>query len=292
MRRTCRNQPSGRAASVHRLRPGTGLLAEPPAQRRRHQVAVNGAVDRTHAGCWPVAANRVDRRKCDCTTICSPSARTSCGWTRTRDLMAQPDRRRAPRAALRLSATIREPGRSRTGVRIIDMSTHGCQIEATASASPDAWVLLSIAGIETQYCRIVWRINEFAGLEFASPIAEAVLQRLLQDQQLGEASIKRIARHRQPHAQPVGQAWRGGLRRPLGRSVAQLRARCGGRGIEADPTRRRRAASATRLAARPYGCQLDFPFRICPIPPSAWIRSTSEPRGKSFFSAQASTASS
>lgn len=105
---------------------------------------------------------------------------------------AQRDRRRAPRAVLRLSASIREPGRSRTGVRIIDMSTHGCQIEATASASPDTWVLLSIAGIETQYCRIVWRINEFAGLEFASPIAEPVLERLLQDHQMGEASIREL----------------------------------------------------------------------------------------------------
>lgn len=101
----------------------------------------------------------------------------------------QADRRRAPRAALRLSASIREPGRSRTGVRIIDISTHGCQIEATSGATADCWVLLSIAGIETQYSRIVWRINEFAGLEFATPIAEAVLERLLQDHQLSEASI-------------------------------------------------------------------------------------------------------
>ncbi|MEO7410678.1 MAG: PilZ domain-containing protein [Sphingomicrobium sp.] len=104
----------------------------------------------------------------------------------------QRDRRRAPRAVLRLSASIREPGRSRTGVRIIDMSTHGCQIEATAAGSPDTWVLLSIAGIDTQYCRIVWRINEFAGLEFATPIAEPVLERLLQDHQMGEASIREL----------------------------------------------------------------------------------------------------
>lgn len=99
------------------------------------------------------------------------------------------DRRRAPRAALRLNASIREPGRSRIGVRIIDLSTHGCQIEATSGATADCWVLLSIAGIETQYSRIVWRINEFAGLEFATPIAEPVLERLLQDHQLSEASI-------------------------------------------------------------------------------------------------------
>ena len=94
----------------------------------------------------------------------------------------QPERRRAPRAGLRLSATIREPGRSRVGVRVIDISTHGCRIEAQSAASADTWVMLSIAGLDTQYCRIVWRAHEFAGLEFATPLAETVLERLLQDQ--------------------------------------------------------------------------------------------------------------
>ncbi len=131
-------------------------------------------------------------------------------------LQRQRDRRRAPRAALRLSASIREPGRSRTGVRIIDMSTHGCQIEASTAASPDSWVLLSIAGIETQYCRIVWRINEFAGLEFANPIAAPVLERLLQDHKMGEASIRElrdianrthslVARHGEADAETLAQ---------------------------------------------------------------------------------------
>jgi hypothetical protein len=100
------------------------------------------------------------------------------------------DRRRAPRAGLRLNATIREPGRSRVGVRVIDISTHGCRIEAQSGASSDTWVLLSIAGLETQYCRVVWRAHEFAGLEFATPLAEPVFDRLLQDQsQLSEKSI-------------------------------------------------------------------------------------------------------
>ena len=102
----------------------------------------------------------------------------------------QPDRRRAPRAGLRLSATIREPGRSRVGVRVIDISTHGCRIEAQSGVSADAWVLLSIAGLETQYCRVVWRAHEFAGIEFATPLNEAVFERLLADQsQLSEKSI-------------------------------------------------------------------------------------------------------
>jgi len=106
---------------------------------------------------------------------------------------SQADRRRAPRSALRLSATIREPGRSRVAVRVIDISTHGCRIEATAGPSAHSWVLLSIAGLETQYCRVIWQRHEFAGLEFASPLAEPVLDSLLQgSQQLSEAAITEL----------------------------------------------------------------------------------------------------
>jgi hypothetical protein len=105
----------------------------------------------------------------------------------------QTDRRRANRAALRLSATMREPGRSRTGVRVIDISTHGCRIEATNAASADTWLWLSIAGLETQYCRVVWQAQEFAGLEFATPLADAVLERLLNEQQnLSESTVKEL----------------------------------------------------------------------------------------------------
>ena len=105
----------------------------------------------------------------------------------------QAERRRAPRAALRLNDTIREPGRSRTGARVIDISTHGCRIESTNGASVDSWILLSIAGLETQYCRVVWSCHEFAGVEFATPLAEAVLERLLQDHtHLSESAINEL----------------------------------------------------------------------------------------------------
>jgi hypothetical protein len=105
----------------------------------------------------------------------------------------QTDRRRANRAALRLSATMREAGRSRVQARLIDISTHGCRIECASGASSDTWVWLSIAGLETQYCRVVWRHQEFAGLEFVTPLAEPVLERLLSDQhQLSEASINEL----------------------------------------------------------------------------------------------------
>ena len=102
----------------------------------------------------------------------------------------RPERRRANRVALRLSATLREPNRGRVEARLIDISTHGCRVEAISGASPDTWLWLSIAGLETQYCRVVWHCREFAGLEFETPLADAVLDRLLQDQKLlSEATI-------------------------------------------------------------------------------------------------------
>lgn len=102
----------------------------------------------------------------------------------------QPERRRAPRSALRLNATIREPGRSRAGARVIDISTHGCRIESLPGATVDNYVLLSIAGLDTQYCRVVWSCHEFVGVEFAAPLAEAVLDRLLAEAgQLSESAI-------------------------------------------------------------------------------------------------------
>ena len=103
------------------------------------------------------------------------------------------ERRRVNRTALRLNATVREPGRSRVGVKIIDVSTHGCRIESNSNAAPDSWVLLSIAGLETQYCRIVWQCEQFAGLEFAKPLADPVLDQLVQGQQdHSEATISEL----------------------------------------------------------------------------------------------------
>ena len=102
----------------------------------------------------------------------------------------QPERRRASRTALRLSATIRETSRGKVEAKLIDISTHGCRVEAITGASPDAWLWLNIAGLESQHCRVVWRCDEFVGLEFETPLAEAVLDRLLNDsKQLTEATI-------------------------------------------------------------------------------------------------------
>jgi len=103
---------------------------------------------------------------------------------------AQSERRRVGRLGLRLTATMRDGTKSRVRVRVIDMSTHGCRIECSSSVDDDSWIWLSIAGLETQFCRVAWHCQEFVGLEFEKPLSEAVFERLLQDQgQLPEGAI-------------------------------------------------------------------------------------------------------
>jgi len=100
------------------------------------------------------------------------------------------ERRRANRTALHLTATIRNGTRSRVQARVIDISTHGCRIECPSIVTDDSWIGLSIAGLETQYCRVAWHCEEFVGLEFGAPLSEAVFERLLQDhKQLPETAI-------------------------------------------------------------------------------------------------------
>ena len=112
--------------------------------------------------------------------------------------MAQPakateERRRVERLALRLTATMRDGTKSRVKARVIDMSTNGCRIECSSSVEDDSWVWLSIAGLETQFSRVVWHCGEFIGLEFEKPLAEAVFERLLADQdQVPEGTINEL----------------------------------------------------------------------------------------------------
>src|SRR4051794_35542974 len=103
----------------------------------------------------------------------------------------QPERRRANRAALNLSATLREGSRSKVRVRVIDISTHGCRIECTTPVTDDNWMWLSLGGLEAQYCRVAWHCEEFVGLEFENPLGEAVLEKLLKDHaELNENAVK------------------------------------------------------------------------------------------------------
>ena len=105
----------------------------------------------------------------------------------------QPERRRVARTALRLNATMRDGSRSKVAAKVIDMSTHGCRIECTTTVGDDSWVWLNIAGLESQYSRVVWHCNEFIGLEFEKPLSVAVYERLLQGQEhLEEETIAEL----------------------------------------------------------------------------------------------------
>ena len=105
----------------------------------------------------------------------------------------QPERRRVARTALRLNATMRDGSRSKVAAKVIDMSTHGCRIECTTTVGDDSWVWLNIAGLESQYSRVVWHCNEFIGLEFEKPLSDAVYERLLQGQEhLEEETIAEL----------------------------------------------------------------------------------------------------
>lgn len=107
-------------------------------------------------------------------------------------LEGRTERRRAARTALHLSATMRD-GTRKAPARVIDMSTHGCRIECSTVVADDKMVWLSIAGIEGQHCRVAWHCEEFIGLEFETPLSEAVFERLSQGQeQLPETAIREL----------------------------------------------------------------------------------------------------
>ena len=88
---------------------------------------------------------------------------------------------------------MRDGTRSRVKVRVIDMSTRGCRIECSSTLTEDSWIWLSIAGLETQFCRVVWHCQEFVGLEFEKPLSAAVFEKLLKEQsQLSEKTITEL----------------------------------------------------------------------------------------------------
>ena len=102
--------------------------------------------------------------------------------------------RASPRKAVSLTASLRQRGRPRTAVRVLDISHHGCRIEIAQGLSEDEWVWLAISNLETQYCRVAWARGEFAGLEFAAPLHSAVLERLIgNEDDFSEAECSRLA---------------------------------------------------------------------------------------------------
>jgi hypothetical protein len=102
------------------------------------------------------------------------------------------ERRRAARAGIHLNATVRE-GTRKAPARVIDMSTGGCRIECSTVVDNGSKLWLGIEGLANQHCRVAWHCEEFIGLEFETPLSEAVFERLLQQQgQLAEKEIQKL----------------------------------------------------------------------------------------------------
>jgi hypothetical protein len=78
--------------------------------------------------------------------------------------------------------TMREESGGEAAVQLIDISTHGCRISCPAAVAAESWLSLDVTGLEPQRCRVVWRCEEFVGLEFETPVAEVALEQLLQGQ--------------------------------------------------------------------------------------------------------------
>ena len=104
----------------------------------------------------------------------------------------QPERRRSARAALHLDATLRD-GNRKAPARVIDLSTHGCRIACSTVVADDHMVWLSLPGLEGLRGRVAWHCEEFIGLEFETPLNQAVFERLVeQHRQIPVKEIKEL----------------------------------------------------------------------------------------------------
>jgi hypothetical protein len=107
------------------------------------------------------------------------------------------ERRREPRIALSLAASLRERGRTAVSVSLVDLSAHGCRIELGSDVEAGSWVWLKLPGLEARYSRIAWCRGCFAGVEFEVPLHDAVVDCLVRldyvpsGSELGE--LRRIA---------------------------------------------------------------------------------------------------
>ena len=110
----------------------------------------------------------------------------------TQPLERPVERRRAARTALHLEATMRD-GSRKAPARVLDMSTHGCRVQCSTVVAKDSWVWLNLPGLEGQRGRVAWHCEEFVGLEFETPLSDAVFERLLAGQaQLPDKAIQEL----------------------------------------------------------------------------------------------------
>jgi hypothetical protein len=105
------------------------------------------------------------------------------------------ERRRAPRLAISLAASLRERSRPAFSVGLVDLSPLGCRIELSADLEPGTSVWLKLPGLEARYSRIAWCKGGFAGIAFEDPLHEAVIDCLVgMDKEPTQAEIEELGR--------------------------------------------------------------------------------------------------
>lgn len=89
------------------------------------------------------------------------------------------ERRRAPRLAISLGASLRERSRPAFSVALVDLSPFGCRIELSADLEAGAQVWLKLPGLEARFSRVAWCRGGFAGIAFEDPLHESVIDCLI-----------------------------------------------------------------------------------------------------------------
>jgi hypothetical protein len=124
-----------------------------------------------------------------------------------------PERRRTPRVAISLGASLRERGRSAFTVQMVDLSASGCRVEIGSDLEVGAWVWLKLPGLEPRYSRIAWSRAGFAGIEFEAPLHDAVIDALAAIDRVpteGESQeLRRISGRCRAAAARLDERWEG-----------------------------------------------------------------------------------
>jgi hypothetical protein len=90
-----------------------------------------------------------------------------------------PGRRRAARTVADAAILLRRLGRGALEVRLLDISTGGCQLQRPAGLSLAEHVVTRLPGLEPLGATVAWANSRHAGLHFDRPLHPAVFELLL-----------------------------------------------------------------------------------------------------------------
>jgi hypothetical protein len=91
-----------------------------------------------------------------------------------------PNRRRATRNAVSVTADFRKMGRTPFRVKVVDLSQTGCHIETTSRVTAGDTVWISLKGIEAIEAVIRWETPFGFGCEWAHPMHVSVFDHICQ----------------------------------------------------------------------------------------------------------------